>query len=420
MSNYNKKEKYIAGLLSKTPGLKQRIKKLYSRINYLVYKKNHTFKTDLPIQKLLSDERNESFFGYYDKSPVSPDGKHIAFHETTGIHSNFSPNPYKPLSIMIFDKEKNEYKKTGTTSAYNWQQGARLMWLNVSELIYNDFEKESFVSRIHNVYTGAVRTLDAPVYDCFEDKFALSLDFSRLHELNTDYGYRNTSGSYRTGELKNDGVYYIDLKSGEKKLIISLDQAINLHHKPNMKDAEHCFNHIMISPDGKNFIFIHRWYQNNVKSEALLLCDINGKKVTALTDSDFVSHFCWHNNETVIGYLRHDSFGNSFYRIDINSGKTELLSKKLLGYGDGHPSVFGNKILFDSYPDRCRMQHLYTYDMIKVEIEEKGSFLSPMKFFGSNRCDLHPRWSPDERSVYFDSVHEGTRKLYRMDINDKK
>jgi hypothetical protein len=419
MSNYNRKEKYIASLLSKTPGLKQRIKKLYSRINYLVYKKNHTFKTDLPIQKLLSDERNESFFGYYDKSPVSPDGKHIAFHETNGIHSHFPPDPHKPVSIMIFDKEKNEYKKTGTTSAYNWQQGARLMWLNVSELIYNDFEKESFVSRIHNIYTGAVRTLDALVYDCFEDKFALSLDFSRLHELNTDYGYRNTSGSYRTGELKNDGLYYIDLKSGEKKLIISLEQAINLHHKPNMKDAEHCFNHIMISPDGKNFIFIHRWYISGKRCEALLISDISGN-VRLLSNNGFVSHCCWNGNKEIIGYLEHPTYGRTFYRIDINSGETDLLSKKLLVYGDGHPSVFGNKMLFDSYPDRSRMQHLYLYNMNKDEVEELGSFLSPLKFFGSNRCDLHPRWSPDGRSVYYDSVHEGTRKLYRMDIDDQK
>lgn len=33
-------------------------------------------------------------------------------------------------------------------------------------------------------------------------------------------------------------------------------------------------------------------------------------------------------------------------------------------------------------------------------------------------CDLHPRWSRDGRWVLFDSIHEGTRQLYAVDVND--
>ena len=32
------------------------------------------------------------------------------------------------------------------------------------------------------------------------------------------------------------------------------------------------------------------------------------------------------------------------------------------------------------------------------------------------RCDLHPRWRPDGRQIGFNSVHEGTRQIYVMDV----
>lgn len=415
MNRFNTVEKNIAGFLSKHPGMKKRIKKFYSVLNYLIYKKNYTSKTDLPIQKLLSDERNESFFGYYDKSPLSPDGKYIAFHETKGIHSQKPPDPDKPVSIMLYETEKKEYKTISSSAAYNWQQGSRLMWLNKNEIIFNDIEKGISVSRIFDVAENSLRTAGKPIYDCFGDKYALSLSFERLNMTDHDYGYSGLQNS-KIKSTRDDGITYTDIKTGKSKLVLSLDQVIKLHRQDGSKAKDHCVNHIMISPDGKNFIFIHRWFCSGSRFDSLVMCDIEGKNMRILANDGFVSHCCWNGNDKVAGFFHHSSHGRNFYTIDTKTGQIRLMSEKLKDFGDGHPSFYGKRMLLDSYPDRSRMQNLYIYNADTDGVEKIGSFLSPVIFFGETRCDLHPRWSNCGNKVLIDSVHGGKRELRLISI----
>lgn len=404
MPGFNSKEKRISNSLSRIPGLKTRIKKLYSFLNYSIYKKNYKYRSDHTVINSGSSY-SDSFFGYYDKSPVN-------ISET---HTVFQMIDHDGLEIILKDNITAKNTKSGTSSAFSLQQGSRLMWLNENEFIFNDSLNENYISRIYNALADSTRTVNMPVYDCFKDEFALSVNFTRLKATDSDYGYGKALAYKQLPCTDIDGIFFVDLKQNTSKLLVSFENVFGLYEK-FPENAKHCFNHIMISPDGKNFIFIHRWFVSGKRSEALILSDISGN-TRILSDHGFVSHCCWNGNDEIIGYLEDPSHGRTFYRMDIHSGNTELLSQKLIGYGDGHPSVQGNRMLFDSYPDRSRMQHLYVYDMEKDKIDELGSFLSPMKFFGQNRCDLHPRWSPDGRSVYFDSVHEGIRQLYRMDLN---
>ena len=129
-----------------------------------------------------------------------------------------------------------------------------------------------------------------------------------------------------------------------------------------------------------------------------------------------VSHCCWNGNNEIIGYLKDNSYGANYYKIDLISGIRKLLSKKLLKFGDGHPSVFNNKMIFDSYPDRARMKHLFIYDINKDTIQEIGQFYESIKYFGETRCDLHPKWNYKGNKIFIDSVHEGKRKLYEIKL----
>ena len=85
--------------------------------------------------------------------------------------------------------------------------------------------------------------------------------------------------------------------------------------------------------------------------------------------------------------------------------------------GDGHPTVYGEWIAFDTYPDKSRMQHLYLYHIKTCELFPLLELYHGLKYTGECRCDLHPRFSKDGRYVFFDTVYLGKRTLCYIDIS---
>ena len=75
-------------------------------------------------------------------------------------------------------------------------------------------------------------------------------------------------------------------------------------------------------------------------------------------------------------------------------------------------------MLTDSYPleDNCR--RLFLYRLSNGEAFEIGSFHSDPDYPVPTRCDLHPNWSRDGRSVCIDSIHEGSRQVYILDVSE--
>jgi Tol biopolymer transport system component len=87
---------------------------------------------------------------------------------------------------------------------------------------------------------------------------------------------------------------------------------------------------------------------------------------------------------------------------------------------NGHNTYLpGNRwILNDTYPDKERKQHPYLYDTATGKRYPLGHFASPPEYTGEWRCDNHPRFSPDGKSVVIDSPHGGNgRQLYLIEIS---
>jgi hypothetical protein len=104
--------------------------------------------------------------------------------------------------------------------------------------------------------------------------------------------------------------------------------------------------------------------------------------------------------------------------VDDASGERTIVGRDVLTR-DGHCSFTrdGTWLLTDTGPDEKNLQTLLLWNVVEERKVILGRFKSPPPFRGETRCDLHPRWSRDERQVCFDSIHEGTRQVYVIDVS---
>jgi len=299
-----------------------------------------------------------------------------------------------------------------------------LRWLETARdkaVIYNHRKNEQFIAVILDIQTGKKRALPRPVYAVSHNgKSALSLNFARLHQTRPGYGYAGISDPWED-ELwpEEDGIYWMDLTTGENRLIISLRQIVDIAHRPSMDDVKHWFNHLLFSPDDKRFIFLHRWQTRDGKGRwtRMFTASPDGSDIYCVADDDMVSHFDWCNSNQILAWARQREIGNRFFLFTDQSDKRKIIGEGILTQ-DGHCSYSPDRrwILADTYEGKERKRALFLYsceDGFRIDI---GHLFSPPELKGELRCDLHPRWSRDGQEVCIDSAHQGHRQMYVLDV----
>lgn len=422
MAEFSARERLIAAILSKTPGLKRKIKRLYVKLNAVMYKKPYAYKIlDNRVEKLhvVSSENNynESFFGYYDKCCCWDE--RVLWH-CCSLPSTKLPNAEIPCSLILKNLETGETQKIGDTYAYNWQQGCRMHWLNKDRVLYNVFDG---VSGTYKAVLYAVRDnkelcrYEKPVQESYGTDFFLAINYTRLWTMRPDYCYRCIPKLTKTelADMDNDGIWRVDMETGAICLLHSFNDVIRVDYRSQFDKCVHNVNHVMLSPNGKRMIFIHRNYLGKQRFDRLMLSDFVTLKV--VIDEHYVSHCCWIDDDTILGYLKSGN-ERGFYFIDVDTLNVRKCEEMCaLKSGDGHPSFNGRFVAFDSYPDKSRMQKLYIYDTKKKIVFPLLELFQSSKYEEETRCDLHPRFSNNGRKIFFDTVYRGHRDLCYVDIS---
>ena len=418
-------EQKINYQLNKYPGVKKHIKRWYQRLMYALSDK---IKSEGDIKRISPyDPESEYFFGYYDKSPWDASGRYMLCMRAKDTWS--VPDPIGEAEILLFDsKDGNSFHVIATTHTWNVQQGCMAQWLGPdfsNRIIYNDLRNGKYCSVILDVSSGKEQVLPLPVYTVSSDgKTALSLDFSRLHSLRLGYGYAALPEETKGVALPDKTcIWKMDIEIGEVLELLKYTDFANFQPRPEMLEegSVHKVNHLMLSPNGKRFMVLYRWFCGQRKYTRLINCNVDGSDMYVLSDDDAVSHCYWKNDEEILAFENKKDGGTGYYLMKDKTQEYEHLWKTI--DNDGHPSYCptnNHLVVTDSYPNRARVANIKLLRDDEPESEGKiiAKVFAPFKYDNDTRCDLHPRWSRDGKAVCFDSVFEGHRGLYVVNVNE--
>ena len=405
-------EQKINYQLNKYPKIKRTLKSVYQHLMYAVSPK---IKAEGNIVRISpNDMEHEYFFGYYDKSPWDISNRYMLCLKAKDTWSDVSPK--EKAEILLIDTEKKDsdpdrIKKLGKTNAWNVQQSCMLQWLGPdysSRILYNDFRNGEYCSVILTLSTMEEKVVPMAVYSVSSDgKFALTLDFSRLYELRPGYGYYNLPEKTKGVALPDTtAIWKVNLETEEVDDLLKYTDFASFQPRTEM-----------ISPDNKRFMVLYRWFVGGKKYTRLITCNVDGTDMYLLSDDDMVSHCFWKDENYILGFENKKKSGTGYYLMKDKSDEFEHLWTDISS--DGHPSYSPDrkKVVTDSYPDRVRMASVKIMDGKRNEdVKVIARTFAPFKYDNDTRCDLHPRWSRDGKKIAFDSVFEGHRGLYQIEL----
>jgi hypothetical protein len=391
-----------------------RIKAMKGWIRYRKTRKNagYQMKSTQWQEPVIFEETDRNlFFGYYDLQQIQ--GNKMLL---TSLPRKADPRRDE-AELLWVDLDTHRRHLIGTTRAWCWQQGSRLRWhpAKADTVLYNDLEENRYVCREYSLSTGQTRTLGPAVYDITPDgRWGLTLHYSRLQRLRPGYGYCTLPDHTRNANVPEDGaIFLVDMESGTQKPLLTYAQLLEL--SPEAQGQQNYVNHISISPDGSRFLFFHLWAPGPLQRWSGRLCTANmdGSDLTCHEREFIPSHYCWKDSHTLL--ITSVGFGGSpswYYCYDLTTGTRKKLQNDNLKQ-DGHPTFFPHTDTFltDTYPLEGSMQHLFTADL-EGNFSPICKIYSDPRRFEQTRCDLHPRLTPDGRTVTVDcTFRDGKRSV---------
>lgn len=404
------------------PIIKRSAKRVYQLVS--VAASNEKFRSEGDVVRVSPDDGFEYFYGYYDKSPWDMTDRYMICLKVKQTYKSVAPK--EPGIVGVIDtQDDNKFRKIGITHSWNVQQGCMAQWMGPdysSRIIYNDFRDGHYCSVIYNFQNKKEeKVLPMAAYDVARDgSFILSLDFSRLHRMRPGYGYSNLPDTTK-GELCPDKgcIWKIDVESDKITELFKYTDFAAFEPDESMVGAEHKVNHLMISPNCKRFMVLHRWFQKGRKHTRLVTVNVDKTEMYNLSDDVFVSHCYWKNDDEILSFLRKKETGDHYYLMKDKTQGYQMYWPRLRTDGHCSYSPDGSLVVTDSYPNRKRMAFVY---LCKEEQEQPvriAKMYSPFRYDNDCRCDLHPRWNREGTKICVDSVHDGRRGLYIIPINKK-
>ncbi|CAN7611856.1 TolB family protein [Paenibacillus sp. LjRoot56] len=376
----------------------------------------------------LTQEDAHYFFGYYDTPAWSLSDRYHLCHKVDFMDR--LPHAADSATVGYIDMLDHSFHPVAETTAWNFQQGSMLQWhpaFPEEEIIYNTRDGETYRGTVQNIHTGSSRQLELPVANVDPTgTYAVSINFDRMFDFRPGYGYAGREDLYKeVRHSTNDGIFLIDLATGESRLVLSLQHIWDFtKSRFPSQDKKLLINHITFNTDGSRLVFLVRYFPEpgEVWETAILTVNRDGSDLFLLSDYSYASHYHWRDRESIVFHSRgaeSGDAGDQLYVLRDLTHEAEIIDTTFF-LRDGHCSYSPDRqyMLYDSYPDADGYRHLYVYSLKNKRGVTLGSYYSLPDIDGDIRCDLHPRWNRAGTHISFDSTHEGRRHVYVMDLRN--
>ena len=375
----------------------------------------------------LTPEDAHYYFGYYDLNPWNADQ---TLHLMLRIDQcERLPLPGEKAEIGVVTPNGG-WRKITETRAWCHQQGCMELFhpQRPDCIIYNDFDPETrrLEARIFQLGKGEVGRYRRPIYALAPNgKYAVSLDIGRIPRRGYSYADCPVGDSLYPADLDHDGIFLIDLKTGEEKLLASYRAMLEKHPYRYSAEGRYIWlNHAIVNCDSSRILWLFRQTpdQHHVRGWQTFMytCGLDGKDLCCVLPEAYwtrsISHQIWGRTPNEI-LVDANWDGTGHHAIVLDESEHPFRAVKLAeSHGMMSHMIFspdGTKLLADSYPEGDnRVQTLALIDCATGAMDILGRFNHrPEKpNIGDARCDLHPRWSPDSRFITVDSIHDGRHR----------
>ena len=372
--------------------------------------------------RVITPEKDNCFFGYYDLNAYDSTGKVHLCCRTNFIDRIPTDNDVLELGYV----KDNQFTKFAESTAWNFQQGAMLQFKGGSDdvVFYNIRENGNYKTVIHNIKTGEKRyTNKAAACISPDGKYGLSINFKRIFDFRKGYGYYGIEDPYiNENRPENDGVFLVDLATCEDKLIITYEDIYRNFPSDMTENEKLIVNHITFNESSDRFLFLLRNFPGKEVKEwgtTLITSDLDGN-MNIVLENRFVSHYAWKNEKQIVAFCTPEDKAGLYLINDIENSWARLKSPYPNGPfgGDIHCIYSPDKryILGDGYPDTDGYRPWFLYDTKTNKITQLIKSKSLMDKNWDIRCDLHARFNRTGDKVSFDSVHNGIRQIIEIDL----